>query len=261
MTSSPPGSKGANALVTGARQRIGRAIALALAGDGWTVGIHVREPGPDAGALLDEVAAAGGTAYVVAGDLRDDGACARMMASAADAAGPVTCLVNNASLFERDELATVSRESWDGHMETNLWAPVLLSQAMAAGLPPGAEGNIVNIVDQRAANVSPGFLSYSVSKSALWALTQNLALSLAPSIRVNAIGPGPTLPSPRQTEEQFARQAARVPLGHGATPEEIANGVRYILASPSMTGQMIALDGGQHLGWDHPGPGGNPVEE
>ena len=250
-----------NALVTGARQRIGRAIALALAADGWIVGLHVRRPTADAESLRDEIAAAGGTAYVAAAELTDEAACRKLAEDAAAAAGPVTCLVNNASLFERDTLATLTRDSWNGHLDTNLWAPAVLSQCMAAALPAGAEGNIVNIVDQRAVNISPDFLSYSVSKAALWALTRSLALSLAPKIRVNAIGPGPTLPSPRQTEAQFRAQAARVPLGHGATPAEIAAGVRYILSSPSMTGQMIALDGGQHLGWDHPGPGAEPVTE
>ena len=261
MNRNPLPSRAGNALVTGSSRRIGRAIALALAGDGWTVGLHGRAATAESETLKSEIEALGGSAYIATADLADETACRAMAAAAVEAAGPLTCLINNASLFERDDLASVSRDSWRAHMDTNLWAPVVLSQAMAATLPSGATGNIVNIIDQRAVNMSPGFLSYSVSKSALWALTQNLALSLAPSIRVNAIGPGPTLPSPRQSAEQFARQAARTPLGHGAPPEEIAAGVRYILSAPSMTGQMIALDGGQHLGWDIPGPDAEPIDE
>ena len=254
------GSRG-NALVTGAARRIGRAIALALAADGWAVGIHCRNSRADAEALAGEIGGAGGSAYVVAADLCDDAACRAMMAEAAAAAGPVSCLVNNASVFGRDTVETVSREDWDRHMAANLWAPLLLSQIAAAGLPGGREGNIVNIVDERVVNLPPGFISYTTSKAALWALTQSLALALAPRIRVNAIGPGPTLPSPRQTDEQFARQAAAVPLGRGASAGEIARGVRYILDSPSMTGQLIALDGGQHLGWHFPGRGHDGIEE
>lgn len=250
-----------NALITGGSRRIGRAIAMALADDGWTVGVHARAQSPDVDALLSEIAGANGRAYAVFADLTDDDACRAMYSEAVAQAGPVSCLVNNASLFERDDLASVDRASWSGHMDTNLWAPVLLSQAMADGLPPNTEADIINIIDQRAVNISPGFLSYAVSKSALWAVTQNLALSLAPSIRVNAIGPGPTLPSPRQTDAQFAAQSARVPLGHGAPPQEIADGVRYLLSAKSVTGQMIALDGGQHLGWDTPDLDILPIEE
>lgn len=252
------GSRG-NALITGAARRIGRAIALRLARDGWTIGIHCLDSRPEADALAGEIASADGRAYVVRADLRDDAACGEMMAHAAQEAGPVRCLVNNASVFERDDVESVTRESWDRHMTTNLWAPLLLSRTMAANLPPGSEGDIVNIVDQRVVNLPPGFVSYTASKAGLWALTQSLALALAPRIRVNAIGPGPTLPSPRQSDRQFARQAAAMPLGRGAGEREIARGVRYVLDSPSMTGQLILLDGGQHLGWHF--PGGGPTEE
>ncbi len=254
------GSRG-NALVTGAARRIGRAIALTLADDGWAVGIHCRNSQAEGEALAGEINGAGGTAYVVGADLCDDAACHRMMAAAVAAAGPVACLVNNASVFGRDTVENVSREGWDRHMNTNLWAPLLLSQIMAAGLPGGRQGNIVNIVDERVINLPPGFVSYTTSKAALWALTRSLALALAPRIRVNAVGPGPTLPSPRQTAEQFAHQAAAVPLEHGATTEEIARGVLYILESPSMTGQLITLDGGQHLGWHFPGRDHDGIEE
>jgi NAD(P)-dependent dehydrogenase (short-subunit alcohol dehydrogenase family) len=165
----------------------------------------------------------------------------------------VTCLVNNASVFETDTATTVTRESWDAHMETNLRAPFVLMQAFAAALPDGAQGNVVNIIDERVWNLTPYFVSYTVSKVGLWALTQTMALALAPRIRVNAIGPGPTLPSPRQSAAQFERQWAAMPLRRGTTPAEICAALRFILAAPAMTGQMIALDGGRHLGWTHPG--------
>jgi NAD(P)-dependent dehydrogenase (short-subunit alcohol dehydrogenase family) len=253
-------SKG-HALVTGAAKRIGREIAIALAEDGWTVGIHHRRSAADADALCRSLTDAGKRAYVVAADLNNDADIDRLMDEAVSAAGPVTCLVNNASVFEHDSLEALSRDSWDTHMNVNLWAPIKLAQSMANGLPDGETGNIVNIADQRVINIPPGFLSYTISKAGMWAMTQNLALALAPRIRVNAIGPGPTLPSPRQTQEQFDMQAARVPLGHGAGAGEIADGVRYILSAPSLTGQIIALDGGQHLGWEFPEPGAPPVTE
>lgn len=250
-----------HALVTGAAKRIGCEIATALAADGWTVGIHHRHSADDAAALCRRLTEAGNNAYVVAADLDDDADIDRLVNEAVAAGGPITCLVNNASVFEHDSLETLSRQSWDTHMNVNLWAAVKLSQALAAGLPDGEQGNIINIADQRVVNIPPDFLSYTISKAGMWAMTQNLALSLAPRVRVNAIGPGPTLPSPRQSQEQFDRQAARVPLGHGADAGEIANGVRYILAATSLTGQMIALDGGQHLGWEFPEPGTLPVTE
>ncbi|GAC1481631.1 MAG: hypothetical protein NVS2B11_06950 [Acetobacteraceae bacterium] len=169
------------------------------------------------------------------------------------ALGPVGVLVNNASAFERDEWDGATRASWDAHLEPNLRAPFVLMQGLGRSLPASAEGVVINMLDQRVWSVTPHFVSYTVSKAALWALTQQMALALAPRIRVNAIGPGPTLPSPRQTQEQFARQCAGVPLRHGTSPEEIGRAALAILALPAMTGQMIALDGGQHLQW---GPAG-----
>lgn len=166
--------------------------------------------------------------------------------------GPLGCLVNNASTFELDGVADATRDSWDAHMETNLRAPFVLTQAMAAALPEDRQGCVVNIIDQRVWNLTPFFLSYTLSKAGLWTLTRTLAMALAPRIRVNGIGPGPVLPSARQTQDQFDRQAAAVPLGRGASPEEICAALRFILGAPAMTGQMIALDGGQHLGWAQP---------
>ena len=250
-----------HALVTGAARRIGRAIATALAQDGWTVGIHHASSDAEADILVQELTNSGHQAYPIAADLSDDGEAASLLENAAKLGGPISCLVNNASVFERDSLETVTRDSWNSHLDVNLWAPIRLSQAFAATLPEQMTGNIVNIVDQRVISIPPDFLSYTVSKSGLWSVTQSLSLALAPRIRVNAIGPGPVLPSPRQSKEQFDRQAERMPLGHGADPDEIAQAVLFVLSTPSMTGQMLALDGGQHLGWDFPDPDAPPIEE
>jgi NAD(P)-dependent dehydrogenase (short-subunit alcohol dehydrogenase family) len=244
--------KGA-ALVTGAAKRIGRAVALALAEDGYDVVVHYGASKADAEGVVAAVAAKGRRAVALAADLSQEAETQKLIGAAAQALGPLTCLVNNASLFERDEALTVTRESWDAHVETNLRAPFVLMQEFARQLPAEARGAIVNLVDERVWNLTPHFVSYTLTKAGLWTLTQVMAMALAPRIRVNAIGPGPTLPSPRQSAEQFARQQASVPLQHGATPEEIAAAVRFILASGAMTGQMIALDGGQHLGWAQPG--------
>ena len=158
-------------------------------------------------------------------------------------------LVNNASTFERDEWPDATRASWDAHLEPNLRAPFVLTQHFARALPPDAHGVVINMIDQRVWSITPHFVSYTISKAGLWALTQSMALALAPRIRVNAIGPGPAVPSPRQSQEQFDRQCASVPLGHGTDPDEVGRAVMAILALPSLTGQMLALDGGQHLQW------------
>lgn len=241
------------ALVTGSSRRIGRAVALALADAGFAVAIHARAVTADAEATAADVRARGVASAVVTADLARETQAAGLLGQAEAALGPIGLLVNNASAFERDEWDSVTRESWDRHLEANLRAPFVLAQAFARALPATAEGVIVNMIDQRVWNLTPHFVSYTVAKAGLWALTQTLALALAPRIRVNAIGPGPTLPSARQSAAQFARQAASLPLRHGADPDEIARGVLAILSLPSMTGQMLALDGGQHLNW-HPAP-------
>jgi NAD(P)-dependent dehydrogenase (short-subunit alcohol dehydrogenase family) len=241
------------ALVTGAGRRIGRAIALRLGAEGWAVAVHHRASRQEAQAVVGEIAASGGRAVAIAADLAREAEVGGLVARATTALGPLGCLVNNASVFENDSALGATRESWDRHMETNLRAPFLLMQEFARQLPATASGAVINILDQRVWNLTPYFISYSLSKAGLWALTQSMALALAPRIRVNAIGPGPTLPSPRQSAEQFRRQSEAMPLGRGTTPEEIADAVRFILSAPAMTGQMIALDGGQHLGWAQPG--------
>jgi len=248
------------ALVTGAAKRIGRAIALDLAAHGWAVAVHYHSSATDAAAVVAEIEQRGGRAVALAADLARETEVETLVPRSVATLGPLTCLVNNASLFEMDKVDTATRASWDAHIETNLRAPLVLSQAFARQLPDGESGNIVNMLDQRVWNLTPYFLSYTVAKMGLWTLTRTLALALAPRIRVNGIGPGPTLPSPRQTDEQFRRQSAMMPLQRGTTPEEIAAAVRFILASPAMTGQMIALDGGQHLGWA-PSSTGTPTSE
>jgi NAD(P)-dependent dehydrogenase (short-subunit alcohol dehydrogenase family) len=248
------------AMVTGGGQRLGRAICLALAQAGFAVVVHYNRSAAGAEAVCAEIQALGREAAMVQADLADEVAVDCLLGHARRAIGPVGVLVNNASAFERDEWDTVSRASWDSHMEPNLRAPFLLTQHFARTLPAGAEGAVINMIDQRVFSLTPHFVSYSVSKAGLWALTQSLALALAPRIRVNAIGPGPALPSTRQTQAQFDRQAASVPLGHGTSPEEVSRAVLAILALPAMTGQMIALDGGQHLQWSPAGTA-PPLEE
>jgi len=237
------------ALVTGGAQRLGRAIALALAGAGFDVAIHCHRSRDAGEAVCADIRQAGRRAALLQADLADEAQVAALLPAALEHLGPVGVLVNNASRFERDEWDDVTRASWDAHLETNLRAPFALIQAFGRLLPAPAEGVVINMLDQRVWSLTPHFVSYTASKAALWALTQTMALALAPRIRVNGIGPGPALPSPRQTPEQFARQAASVPLGHGTSPEEVAHAVLAILALPSLTGQMLALDGGQHLQW------------
>ncbi|HLY58283.1 MAG TPA: SDR family oxidoreductase [Stellaceae bacterium] len=240
-----------SALVTGAGRRIGRQIAVDLAHEGWAVAVHYNRSADEAVAVADEIRAFGGRAVALGADLADEPGLERLVTDAVESLGPLGLLVNNASTFENDSIETATRESWDHHMQANLRAPFVLAQHFTRLLPQEAHGVIVNMLDQRVWNLTPYFLTYTVSKSGLWTLTRTLAMALAPRIRVNGIGPGPTLPSTHQTPEQFARQAARMPLGHGTSPEEISAAVRFILAAPAMTGQMIALDGGQHLGWAH----------
>lgn len=238
------------ALVTGAGKRIGRAIALDLAGHGWALAVHYNRSGTDAAAVVAEIEGRGGRAAAFGADLSVETEGAALVDRAATALGPVGCLINNASVFERDDPETVTAESWALHMQVNLRAPFLLAQAFVRQLPAEAVGNVLNILDQRVWNLTPYFTSYTVSKAALWTLTQTLAMALAPRVRVNAVGPGPTLPSARQTEEQFVRQWSALPMARRVQPEEICAAIRFILDAPSLTGQMIAIDGGQHLAWN-----------
>jgi len=240
------------ALVTGAARRVGRAVAVRLAGEGWAVAVHYRRSREAAEATVAAIREAGGAAEAVQADLREEDALAALVDETADRLGPVTVLVNNASVFDKDDAETATRESWDRHLETNLRAPFVLSQEMARALPAERAGAIVNMIDHRVWKLNPLFLSYTLSKAGLWTLTRTLAQAFAPRIRVNAIGPGPTFPNQHQVDATFERERAALPLQRGPEPEEIANAVRFILESPSLTGQMIALDGGQHLAWQTP---------
>jgi NAD(P)-dependent dehydrogenase (short-subunit alcohol dehydrogenase family) len=248
------------ALVTGGAKRLGRAMALALADAGFDIAIHYNASADAAERTAEEIRAKGRKAVIVGGDLAREADVQRLVPEATAALGPLGVLINNASAFERDDWHDASRESWDAHIEPNLRAPFVLMLAFARALPDDAEGAVVNMLDQRVLSLTGRFLSYTVSKAGLWALTQSMALALAPRIRVNGIGPGPALPSPRQTPEEFARQEASTPLGHGTTPEEIAALAMTLVALPSVTGQMLAPDGGQHLQWWPERPGSAPEE-
>ena len=240
------------ALITGAARRIGRAMALTAAEAGYDIAVHYRGAPDDAEGLCAEIGALGRKAEPVAAELTDEAETASLVGRAARALGPVTLLINNASVFRDDRVQTVTRESWDAHIETNLRAPILLAQTFAAALPEGAEGLIVNMLDQRVWKPNPQFFSYGLSRAALWSATQVLAQALAPRIRVNAIGPGPTLPSIHQTAAEFDAEAHNVPLQRRSSPDDVAQALRYLIEARQVTGQMIAVDGGQHLGWRTP---------
>jgi NAD(P)-dependent dehydrogenase (short-subunit alcohol dehydrogenase family) len=240
------------ALITGAARRIGRALALKAQGLGYDVAVHARHVDKDAETLAQTLQAMGGRAAAVAADLADDGDLLSLVERAGAAVGPLTLLVNNASLFEEDGIGTLTPASFDAHVAANLRAPILLAQAFAAQVPGGADGLIVNILDQRVLRPTPQFFSYAVSKAALWRATPMLAQALAPRIRVNGIGPGPTIASIHQSAADFAAEIAGLPLARGASPEEIAEALAYLIDARAVTGQMIAVDGGQHLAWRTP---------
>jgi NAD(P)-dependent dehydrogenase (short-subunit alcohol dehydrogenase family) len=235
------------ALVTGGARRIGRALTLAAADAGFDVAIHVRAVDDEAEAAAADVRARGRKATILACDLRKEAVTVALVGEAEAELGPVTLLVNSASVFEEDAFADMNRASWDAHMETNLRAPLVLAQAFARRLPASREGLIVNLLDQRVLKPAPDFFSYSLSKSALWDATRMLAQALAPRIRVNGIGPGPTLPSVPQDEAAFSAEARATLLRRAASPGEIGQALRYLIDATSVTGQMIAVDAGQHL--------------
>ncbi len=244
-------------LITGAAKRIGRALAEALADDGWAVAIHYAGSQTEADTLAANITSKGGRAVTLQTDLRDAAATEALVPQAVDALGPLTALINNASTFERDTAHTLTTESWDTHINANLRAPALLMRDFAnqPELKDGsvADANIINITDQRVDRLTPDFASYTVSKTGLAVLTETFAMALAPQhIRVNAIAPGPTLPNPRQEQAEFDKQARLVPLGHGATPDDIVAAARYILSARAMTGRTLTQDGGQHLAWQTP---------
>ncbi len=235
------------ALITGASRRIGKAIAVDLAEHGWHVALHCRNSKAQAEKLAGDINAAGGLAKVFCADLGSCREIDALVAVCSETLGPPSCLVNNASEFLPDHIETLGEALWDKHLDINLKAPVFLARAMARHLPAETGGNIINIIDQRVWKLTPEFFSYTISKAGLWTATQTLAQSLAPRIRVNAIGPGPVLRSIHQTDADFEAEKRSTLLKTGPSAEEIAAAVRFILSTPSMTGQMIALDSGQHL--------------
>ncbi len=246
------------ALVTGGARRLGRAMALHLAGRGFDVAVHFDRSAAEAAEVADEIRGLGQVAATLQADLLDEAATAGLVPRAVAAlGGPLTVLVNNASIFEHDTLANATKTGWDRHIGSNLRAPFVLTQAFAAqaapaatdGGEPVATGLVVNMIDQRVLKLTPEFMTYTVAKMALWAFTRTAAQALAPAIRVNAIGPGPTMQGARQTADHFAHQRAATILGRGADPADICAALSYLLDARAVTGQLLCVDGGQHLGW------------
>lgn len=250
------------ALVTGAAARVGRAMALGLAEDGWDVAIHYNGSAAQAEDTASEARALGASAITLQADLGDDGRVREMIdEAAAGLGGPLSCLINNASWFENDLLGEITAESWEKGQASNLRAPVLLTQAFAAQAPrartdhrgePVAQAVVINLIDQRMLKPTPMFVSYTLAKSALLTFTRTSAQAMAPHVRVGAIGPGPTLAATQQSDEHFAKQRAACLLGRGSDPEDMVHAMRFILTNKAFTGQMLAIDGGQHLNWQTP---------
>ena len=250
------------ALVTGAAARVGRAMALALAEDGWDIAVHYKGSSDGAEATAEDLRALGANAVTLQADLSDDVTVKGLVDAAAEAlGGPLSLLINNASWFENDTIGSITTESWENGMASNLRAPVILTQAFAAQAPepqidakgePVAQAVVVNMIDQRMLKPTPQFMSYTLAKSALLTFTRTSAQAMAPKVRVGAIGPGPTLAATQQTDEHFAKQRAACILRRGSDPEDIVHAMRFIVGNKAFTGQMLAIDGGQHLGWETP---------
>lgn len=239
-------------LVTGGARRIGKAIVEDLANHGFPVAIHFNRSETRAQALAEAITERGGSACIVKADLESESDVRNLIDEASRQIGPIRILVNNASLFEDDRVGSLDMELWDKHFAVHLKAPVLLAESMAKALPEDQDGLIVNIIDQRVWKLNPHFFSYTLSKTALWNATRTLAQALAPRIRVNAIAPGPTLPSERQQLGDFDKQVSRLALQRAPALPEFGRTLRYFWENRSITGQMIALDGGQHLAWETP---------
>ena len=250
------------ALVTGAGKRLGRAMALYLADRGFDVAVHYASSEGAAEEVADLIRGKGQKACTVQADLLNESETQSLVNTALDGlGGPLTVLINNASIFEYDNIETASRDSWDRHLESNLRAPFVLTQAFAAQLPapmmdtndePVAQGLVINMIDQRVRKLTPEFMTYTIAKMGLWAFTQTAAQGLAPKCRVNAIGPGPTLRGGRQSEDHFAKQRAATVLERGANTSDITAALGYFLDAPAITGQLLCVDGGQHLAWQTP---------
>lgn len=243
------------ALITGAAHRIGAAMARCLAEAGYRIVVHYNTSRAPAESLVAEIERSGGEAVALGCDLTERAERRDLITRAALPFGALSVLVNNASLYEPDSVETLDEALWDRHFALHAEAPLFLARDFARQLPEEMTGNIVNIIDERVWSLAPAYTSYTLSKSVLWTATRTMAQTLAPRIRVNAIGPGPTLPHASQTEAQFDESVAQLPLRRGPTPDDIAGGLLYLLGAPTMTGQMLALDGGEHLAWrDERGP-------
>lgn len=238
-----------NVFITGAAKRIGAEISKSLSTLDCNVVIHYNKSSASAKKLCREINKNKKVAICVKADLCIKDELEKAFYIAKKEFGYIDCLINNASIFEYDNLKDLNNELWENHILANLKSPLILSKLFSQYLPKNNYGNIINIIDQRVLNLTPHFLSYTISKSGLWTLTKTLALELAPRIRVNAIGPGPALKSKFQTKEQFMRQCNTMPLKIGTSVEEIGETVLFFLSIHSITGQILALDGGQHLGW------------
>ncbi|PIL18858.1 short-chain dehydrogenase [Puniceibacterium antarcticum] len=250
------------ALVTGAGKRLGRVMALSLAEKGYDVAVHYATSSDAADEVVTLIRGMGRQAVALQADLTQESEVQSLVPRCVAAlGGPLTCLVNNASIFEYDNISSATRDNWDRHMESNLRAPFVLIQAFAAQVAdplmdernePVAQGLVVNMIDQRVRKLTPEFMTYTLAKVGLWTLTQTAAQALAPRVRVNGIGPGPTLRGGRQSEEHFAKQRAATVLERGSNASDIVGALSYFLDAPSVTGQLLCTDGGQHLGWQTP---------
>ncbi len=240
-----------NILITGASQRIGKIICEKLAESGCNIIIHFNKSKKKASILNNSLKKFGVKTAFIKADLSKEKETRNLFYKAKKILGSINCLINNASTFEFDSIDNINKKKWDYHLNVNVWSPIILIKEFKKNLPKNVTGNVINIIDQRVLNLTPFFTTYTFTKSGLWTLTKTLAMALAPKIRVNAIGPGPTLASKRQTKSKFKKQYKSMPLKKKVGPEEIANAVKFIMNNQSITGQLITVDSGQHLGWAH----------
>lgn len=240
------------ALVTGGARRIGAAIVGRLAQEGYRILIHAHRHKDEAEHLAEKIRAEGGAAEVILADLTDRMQRSEMMAKSSAIFGPISLLVNNASVFLSDHFADHDEQAWQANFEVNLKAPIELARAFAKQASKEMDASIVNLIDHRVMKLTPQHFSYTLSKSALYTATITMAQALAPDIRVNAVGPGPTFANPKDGDVGLKREVAGVPLRRAVAADDIAEAVLYLARASSVTGQLIAVDSGQHIGWRTP---------